>query len=146
MLSLVQQKKYRIVSLFTVHTIFLSAFLCKNQRPVMKKIFAVGVNTNKCAYLTEVLKKRAFFWKENIEFSTCVPQGAEIKTVIVRLWSHWYADSHESSSTCCILQVHLLNIVKLGRPFLITTLGVCELVANYFNYRLSTDIQLFTCY
>lgn len=68
-------------------------------------------------------KEEGLFWKENIEFSTCVPQGAEIKTVIVRLWSHWYADSHESSSTCCILQVHLLNIVKFnhlnwGDPFL----------------------------
>lgn len=58
--------------------------------------FAVGVNTNKCTYPASF--KAVFFWKENAGFCTLVPEGAEIKRVIVRLRSHWYADSHESSA------------------------------------------------
>lgn len=38
------------------------------------------------------------FWTDNTGFRTQVPEGAEMKRVIVRLRSHWYADSHESSA------------------------------------------------
>lgn len=101
MLSLVQQQVYLW---FHIET-FKNRQNCLNtnfQHPLFTiflliKYFAVGVNTNKCTYAAADLKKR-FFWKENTGFSTLVPEGAEIKRVIVRLWSHWYADSHESSA------------------------------------------------
>lgn len=70
-----------------------------------------------------------FFWKENTGFSILVPEGAEIKRVIVRLRSHWYADSHESSAvpvaSCKFGEYCEISPLKLGRPyFLITTQGI----------------------
>lgn len=66
-----------------------------NDRPVIKLCCR---GKHKQMYITNRSFKEEFFWKENTEFSTLVPEGAEIKRVIVRLRSHWYADSHESSA------------------------------------------------
>lgn len=76
---------------------------------------------HKQMYISQRTFKEDLFWKENTELSTLVPQGAEIKRVIVRLRSRWYADSHESSAvpvaSCKFIFWILWNHLNWGGPF-----------------------------
>lgn len=73
----------------------------KFKRPFVDDFALGGGGEHKQMYISlnsKKRRKRGFFWKENTGVSSTVPEGAEIKRVIVRLRSHRYADSHESST------------------------------------------------